>query len=358
MPDPLLALGDTSGDGSTIPFIIEEATGNNRIKVTLDNHDAPMGMPREQPAFSLGGENETHTIRLDGRQTPIVHTRFTVWEPVEIHGHIRDTLDGGNGSSFFGRAQNIVKDLQQIFDNQRKCTLSCGPFTWSAFPKKCRIPVEGVSDFTYELKFEVLSRPGFSPPKRDQDQLLESFPYDLAAQARATLAADRVALLAQQILVSTQVALATMFDQVDTALGDTMAAAQAFENAGDKGIAEANTLSARAAQASAQCDIMLSSLSSSDPATSLTTTAQDASASFEAAVYASIADVYATKQDMRRLQYTARQRIRSTTQVYKVAPGDTLESIATTQLGSPARAHDLGYRPQDLVPGKLIRIPA
>src|SRR2546423_336701 len=134
-----MASGDT-----ILPFVIEEEAGKNRLKVTLDNHDSPFGAPRKHEILALGGENERHLIRLDGRQQPIVHTRYTMWEPAIVKGHLRDhfTGDAGHGA-------DIVAKLQDILDNQRLCEIAIGRWTWRVFPQKFRLPVEGDNDFTY-----------------------------------------------------------------------------------------------------------------------------------------------------------------------------------------------------------------
>ena len=346
-------------DGDTIlKFVIKETVGQNRVTVTLDNHDSPFGAPRKHEIFALGGENERHLIRLDGRQTPIIHTRYTMWEPAVVKGHLRDHFTAGETTNDRGTGQEIVQKLSQSLENQRLCEITIGPWTWRVFPKKFRLPVEGLNDFTYELTFDVLIRPGYTAPRPPDDDGIFQFPFDITAEIQAILAADRIALVTQQIIVTSMVLLLASYAAVDNALSDTMAAAQAFENAPTNATAEARQMGSKAHQAKVQCDLLGAMLDSADPATVLTTTEAAGVASFQAQCYSASLNVAECKKRMRGLQYTANKRVRSTTTIYKVGPGDTLDSIATSQLGSAGRAGDLGLREQDLVSGKLIRIPA
>jgi hypothetical protein len=134
-------------------------------------------------------------------------------------------------------------------------------------------------------------------------------------------------------------------------------AAQAFQSAGKQAAAESRQMKAKAQEVKNRCDDLLVQLDDADPRSMLTQTTGDAIAGFQANVLAASLELRATQASMRSLQFTANQRIASTTRLYQVAPGDTLESIAALKLGSPARAGDLGIRPQDLRPGRLIRLP-
>jgi hypothetical protein len=339
-------------DDTYLPFVIEEATGQNRIKVVLDQHETPFGAARKMEAFRLGGKNERHLIRLDGRQTPIVHTRFTAWKPNVIKGHIRDAFYGEDG-----RAQRIVDSLQAVLDNQRMVTLTCGPYTWTAFPEDFDIPVEGLRDFRYELKFDILSRPGYTPPPKDDDGVLP-FPFDTTAEVREILAEDRANLLAQEIQFAVFLAWSQSLDAIDQALDDTLQAAQAFEAAPAKADAEARSMQTKALQTQQLCSDFADDLAAADPASSMTDTSEDAIVSFQLAQFNLLLSLEECRTRMRSVSYTANQRIRQTTRLYVVVAGDTLESIAERQLGTAARVGDLGLRPQDLKAGKTIRIPA
>jgi hypothetical protein len=60
---------------------------------------------------------------------------------------------------------------------------------------------------------------------------------------------------------------------------------------------------------------------------------------------------------MRTVRAEARRRQRAADRLYRVKPGDTLESIASALLGSAARAGELGVREDELAPGRLLRLP-
>jgi hypothetical protein len=334
-----------------MPFVIEELTGANRIRVALDHHETPFGAPRKHEIFTLGGENQKKIIRLSGRKTPIVHTETTVWEPAVVKGHLRDHFSGVDG-----RGQQMVDDLAQILENQRMVKLSCGPWTWKAFPDKFKLPVEGLNDFRYELHFDVLERP--NQRQEPEPPSIQQYPFDATADIRAELLSARAALLAERISVALRIALIADFDVLDEALADTQQAAQDFENAPARAEAEAAAMSSKAEATKADCTTLIDRLSSTSPSDALIVTTEDAVASFQASSMAVLVDLWDCQAQMRNLQYTANERVRSGKQIYQVAPGDTLDSIAEAQLHDGSRAQELGYAESDLRPGRLIRIPA
>lgn len=339
-----------NGD-ETLAFVIEQTTGTDPIKVSLENHDAPFGSARQSALFNLGGRNEATKVRLDGRQTPIIHTKYTVWAPNVVKGHLRDHFTGVDG-----HGQDIVKKLQDILDDQKQVKLTCGPWTWIAFPDEFTLPVEGENDFTYELKFEILSRPGYQQPERDEDGILP-YPTDLTAEIRAELAAARAALLAQQIIVAIQFALSIALDSLDQALADAVSAATSFENANLPALAESVAMGSAAHTVKVACDDVTAELSSLTPSNALVPTDDASGASFQAAQLAMMDILDECRSRMYSVRLTANKRISAVSKVYTVAPGDTIDSIAQQQLGSAARASELNLRPQDLRPGRKIRIP-
>lgn len=348
----LLSPGDSSAtsDDTTLEFVIEQTTGSKR-KVTLAEHDAPFGAARKGGMFNLGGKNERTVVRLDGRQSPIIHTKFTVWEPAIVKGHLRDHFTGVSG-----HGQQIISDLQDILDDQLPVTLTCGQWTWTAFPDEFKLPVEGLNDFTYELRFEILSRPGQKPPPNHDDEILP-YPTDFTAEMQSVLAEQRATLLAQQIAADVQIALATMMDALDTSLDATVVATTAFENADLPGVAQALSMGAAAQQVSSRCDDVSAELESLAPADALTATGDDSIAAWQAQQFAMLSSLDECRSRMWKVRFTANKRVRSVSRPYKVAPGDTIDSVAREQLGSAARASDLNLRQQDLVVGRTIRIP-
>ena len=65
----------------------------------------------------------------------------------------------------------------------------------------------------------------------------------------------------------------------------------------------------------------------------------------------------ATRATARAAAESARAPARATSTLYRVRPGDTLESIARTELGDAGRAEELGVPPSALVPGRILRLP-
>lgn len=350
--DGLLTPGSQSAtsDDTILEFVIEQTAGS-RKKVTLSDFDAPHGAPRRGALFELGGKSQHKTIRLSGRQTPIIHTETVAWAPNVIKGHLRDHFAGIDG-----HGQQIVDDLQDILDDQVPVKLTCGPWTWLAFPDEFKLPVEGLNDFTYELHFEILSRPGQKAPPNHDDDILP-YPTDFSAEIQGELAALQAVLLAQQIATDVQVLLATQMVALDSSLDAEVVASAAFENADLPGVAQALALGAAAQQVSSRCDDVSAELEPLSPADALTATGDDAIASWQAWQFAMLSLLDECRSRMWSVKFTANKRIRSVSRPYKVAPGDTVDSIAREQLGSAARASDLNLRQQDLVAGRTIRIP-
>lgn len=337
-------------DEKILAFVIEE-TGQDPLKVTLDNHDAPMGAPRKQAAFNLGGENARKLIRLTGRTTPIIHTEQTKYTPHVIKGHLRDHFAGIDG-----HAQDTQQKLEKIRHNMRICNLTCGVWSWVAFPQNFTFGIEGPNDITYELHFDILAAPGFKAQARAKK--VETAVYDIIAEMRTDLAAQKAALLAQFLVIDTFATFETAFETLDGTMDSLQQAATAFENAPAKADAEATFLRSKASDTKDKANAIRDTLNGADPTSDLTSVDEGDIASFQREQYATLELLQELLLVLWRVEFTANQRIRSTTRLYQVAPGDTLEQIAALQLGSAARAQDLGYKPSDLIAGRLIRIPA
>ncbi len=73
--------------------------------------------------------------------------------------------------------------------------------------------------------------------------------------------------------------------------------------------------------------------------------------------FATLATLDDTMDGLRTIRQEARRRVQRTVRLYTIRPGDTLESIARMVLGNAARGGELGLRPEQLSPGRVIRIP-
>jgi nucleoid-associated protein YgaU len=354
-------------------FIIEEQTGSDPIKVVLEKHELPFGRPRRGAAFELGGPVNHEAIFLDGRIPPIIHAKQPGFHPVVIKGHFRDRFDANPG-----QAWGFVQQLERMRQRMRPLKLTWWQLTWMAFMDDGKFPVEGSSDFTYEMKFRILVGPGTQQNSDASDRKLlgmTASPADLTAQVRAMLAEDRVRMIGFVLMHTAATALDAAFANVDAALSNVEDAAAAFENAPARADAEAKGLIGKAEEAKQRCDDIqtiadsfsatatanaLSDVANSSAAalgTVLTTSTADAQNAYWAWLTQTILDMDTTRDALRTMQFTARQRINAASRIYVVADGDTLERIAEVTLGSATRAHELGYRPTDIKSGKKLRIP-
>lgn len=332
-------------------FVIEEASGTSPIRVELQDHDLPFGRPRRGGAFDMGGPVNIEDILLDGRSTPIIHTKQADQHPTVIKGHLRDHFTG-----IKGHAQAVRSDIEKIRSRMRPLKLSISNLTWTAFLRESKFPYEGDNDLTYELTFRVLKGVGVQTKSASDDPMALA-PADLMATARALLVADQAAFLALSLSRVARTQLALAFDNAARAANAARNAAQDFENAGKQASREANNMIARCQDVKSKCDALISVVQALSPATGLTQQAAGSVSTFTLRQIATVADAADVKATMRTLQLTARQRIRKTSKLYQIAADDTIESIATSQLGSASRSAELGLRTNDLIPGKYIRIP-
>jgi len=349
-----------------IPLIIEETTGRNPEKLELQDHDAPMGgRPRKGPSLSLGGDAERNLIYLDGRDTPIIHTKQVRLLPTEIKGHFRDHFKGEAGHA---RAQ--VEKMMRILSRQAIVKLTLSDMNWLGFMKSAVPGFEGMqegaapgsqasSDWTYEMKFDRLKGPFGQTQQKAPQQRAETAPADFAAQVRAALAQDRAAMLAALIVLSVQEAIATAYENIDSSLDALEQAASAFESAPGRAEDEGRRMVGRAETVKQRCADLYAYLTGSASAAVLDDPGVDYVTEWEIAVYAALSNLSDARDAMRSIQFTARQRARQNKRLYTVAPGDTLESIALRELKNAGRAGELGIQPQELrnLAGKLIRIP-
>lgn len=354
-------------------FRIEELTGTDPQSVVLTGKELPFGRPRRGGAFDLGGPVNHDTIYLDGRIEPIVHAKQAQFHPVHLKGHFRDRFTGD-----IGRAWAFVQSLERIRNNMRLLRLSWWQLTWTAFMADGKFPVEGTSDFEYEIRFTILSGPTTQPTGTDDDRLLNmtTSPADLAADARAMLAADRANM---EAVFWTHVAASSIdraYAGVDTALSAVEDSAAAFEGAPARADAQAKQLIAKAEEAKNRCDDVqalmdgfsapAASSSASDPRGPtveeqlgvLTSSSAESQATYWAWLRQAAVNLLMAKDSMRKMQYTARQRINAAKKLYTVAEGDTLETIALKNRLPASKATEMGYRQADLTVGRTIRIPA
>lgn len=333
------------------PFIIEEVTGQGRLKVELVEHDVPMGRPRKGGAFDLGGIAERDIIHLHGRKTPIIQTKQNQFRPTIIKGHLRDSFYGQG----LGRAQSIMADIERIRDRMRRLELRWGPFRWSAFLHEAKFPIEGEGDIPYELTFDNLLGPSQQAIRRPADS--RTAPADLVAQVRAQFNAYALTITLVRISAGVAARIAASFSALDHALDEAEQSAGLFDVAKQlerqsaaKGIiARIGDVKQKVADflvevAQLNRDVLLDPIAGQK-------------ALFSQFVHDAQSQMTAVLDGIRTAELTAARAVRQNKKLYRVGVGDTLESIAIAELGSSLRANDIGVRPEDLRPGALISLP-
>jgi hypothetical protein len=333
----------------SLVFVIEEAAGSNPIRVELKDHDLPFGRPRKGGAFDFGGPVNVEDILLDGRSTPIIHTKQADQHPTIVKGHLRDRFGG-----VIGHARDQMEQLERIRRRMRVVRLSIARYSWTAFLREAKFPFEGESDFPYELTFRVLK--GVSASQRRTLPKLTA-PADMMARARTLLISSQAAFLVLALTRVSRAEAALAFDKAVAAVAEAEIAAHSYEQVSGRGEKESAALVARCQDAKTKCDALITTVQSVTPSTLIRADAGSSSAclSAQATTVNAANDV---KADLRTIQQAARERVRKATRLYRVSMGDTAESIALDKLGSGGRAAELGLRPGDLdKPGKYIRIP-
>lgn len=335
--------------GEPLVFVIEQRTGSDRKRIELADHDLPFGRPRKGAAFDLGGDVETNDVKLDGRTSPIIHTRYEDFHPTVVKGHLRDHFSGIQGA-----AHSTRRELERLKSRKGLVTLSIGKLTWVAFFKGAKFGYEGENDLTYELTFRVVEGPQ-SKAQTFTDPVVLA-PVDLVANARAALAIDRAAFLAISLsrIAATQIFLA--FDNLDSGLDQAESAARDLEN--DASTATASAMSARCQDAKAKCDALLAAAQAYAAADAVPRPTAAAMGAYQQQQANACQGALETRAALQRLQISSRQIVVRGKRLYRVVAGDTLESIAMDKLGSKARAGEIGYRQPDLKPDRFILIPA
>lgn len=371
-----------------IPLRIQEMGTNaeqniNGVTIILQDDDAPHGQPRDEVAWDEGGGTKHEVVRYPGRKKPSYFGLY--WEPERrvFHGALRSHLDGQdfrkNAATLQqqndrrGRATAIKTEIEQLAKRFTPVRVTFGDESFDGMLVKAVFPREGPEDYKYELTFEVEQESGdeVSDEAQAENPRTTQLLTDVIARVRSDFAATKARIAAMRVQADLQNALAEATNAADIALNDLANTARSFE-ATTVGLGKqlqtlAQRVQARAASAQASLGTLEDTLGtvSADtgtannaapvagtPPLSAADLVTNASAQAD-----SIVSLQGSQQDLRRVRAEAQARVQKNAKVYKVQKGDTLESIAASQLGSRARAPDLGLTDRDLTTGRVIPLP-
>jgi uncharacterized protein YkwD len=344
-------------------FTIEENLDSGALSVTLQGSDMPYALPRSTPGFESGGPVEHEEIYLPGRERPIFQVKQARERPLVIKGAFRNHLfvrDGGDTGVSHARAMRDSIERIRKRANLLRLTWTgeqrLGLLTEATFGE------ESEHEISYELTFKiavgVLDRLGTA---NEDGQRHEPNRADVVADLRARLAEiqTRLDALAQMATtLSTVSSIAAAVSVADSALEQLAVDADALDQAPRTAVSTAaakffstgkSVQAAVAAAASMIGNTLAADVVPSGQAEPLAAWFAFQLTSFDALTGVAI--------ELQLQRTKARAQIRKTVRLYTVRPGDTLESIARKQLGDQARASELGLAPQDLRPGRVVRIP-
>lgn len=339
------------------PILIEEIVGG--LSARLDEHELPYGRRHELAAFESGvevdiAEDGVYNPGSDRVVLPVMQPRYL---PMVMRGAFHDV--------FFvdGHARSQRDLFMKIAARANPVRVTWADDERQGLLRRATFGEQSKNDISYELTFFVAVPPTGTQSKKDSDGLLSMSvdPSDLLAQMKAKAEAQQLLMDALALRAEINAQYASLWSNVGTALDVALIATTAFANAT---LATPHQAVTAARQVNATCQSGMDRLTDlKNYADSLRADAavNPASAPNQGAYWAWVFDtqdlILLMLDTLRTARQVAVQTVRKSTRLYRVQPGDTLESIALLKLGSRARSLDLGISQAELVPGRFVRIP-
>lgn len=330
-------------------FILEELDVPDPLRVELDGDDMPYAEERGSAAFESGGKLVKERIDLPGRTRPIFHVHAAPERPLTIKGAFRDWFHAS------GHARAQRDRLLEIWRRANLLRITWGDEERRGLLDEPKFGEESEHSITYELTFEIAE----TAATMGFDQAPEAVtPLEsLASALRARLARRRAELAAlalernllQTILGAVDSVVGAMADVerevagLDRVVGNVGARVRRVTGVLQR--AQNVLLTAQRLIGKVKTETDLTTRSATDVVDAWKTRAE------AGVLLLDLADT------LRTLRQRAIARERQGLRLYRVKPGDTLESIAQRALGSAARSAELGLRPDELTPGRLVRLP-
>jgi len=362
------------------PLIIAERIKNNtdRQVIFLEADDAPHGQPRDEPGWDEGGEVKYEAKQYPGRKRKSYFGLY--WMPAMrvFHGALRSHLDGRDyrkdrpaDNTRIGRARALAELLELLGRRFSVCDVHWGDEKFVGVLVKASFKREGPEDYRYELGFDVDEVSGQETADASQTESPRTNQplSDIIRELQAMMAEARARIAVARVEARVRAAVLLTLKTVDAGLEDAVSAARSLSTAS---VGTGRQFLALAQRFQSSCgNVQIAAKALGDQFSLLSADAgafrdsvsgEVAPTAAETAEIASLqADTLAAVLYMRARLRIARAeasaRVQPKQRTYRVQAGDTLESIASTQLGSRARGADLGVREQDLVPGSLIPLP-
>jgi len=353
----------------TSVLIAEDVQGG--LVVELKGDDLPWGRKRELAAFESGGAVDIADggIYLPGNTRPVVQVMAIKQRPLVLKGAFRDHMDqqakggkpDGKGGTV-GHARSMRDGLEQIRHRANPVRITWEGDERYGLLQEAKFSEEDSSNIAYELTFFIAVPPSVAKSQEQTDiSSKPAAPDDIAAQMAANARAQQAQMLALAITAAVSATIASAWGSLTSSLDNVTVYAAKFGAATLSTPQHALTAMRNvqsACQAAQQNVANLKAVldQSRADATMVVNNATNQTA-WWSSLYASEVLLDQILDNMRKIRALTLAQVRQATRLYRVQPGDTLESIALQQLGSRSRALDLGIRQDDLVVGKYVRVP-
>lgn len=341
------------------PIVIEELIGNPPLRATLGTDDLPEGRRHEIAAFESGGKWD---IADDGIYNPganrvVLQIMSRKYHPMVLKGAFRDAFYQVGHA----RAQRDL--FERIADRINPVKITWGDQVRQGVLWETSFGEESPNDITYELTF-FIAVPQQGTQQQQREAAGSTDPSDLVSLLKAQVNALQAKWIAASVRAQIQAAIANMWNTAQLALDNALLAATIVATKPSSTAQQALSAARRVqATAGAAQDQFAAIKANYDTLTvdSINPTSAPQTSDQQVALLVTLMEgsdgCLAIQNGLRTLAVIATQQIAKTTRIYRVQQGDTPESIARTQLGSAARAPELGITIAQCVPGKLIRIP-
>lgn len=363
------ATAGAQGANAPSPFVFKEDIASNPITVTLEDTDLPFGRARELSAFQSGGKVDIAQggIYNPGSDRVVLQMMAVRENKLTIRGAFRDRIRAGaqrqtNNDPEPNHARRMRDLIERVKRRGNPLKISWNGDERTGVLEETTFDEEGPHDISYALTFFI------AEPPTGTSQVIGSAtnPTPSLEDLRSQMAADHAQRQSELAALATNAAIVA---GVSNALGFV---ANAIETLGTfTTTLERAVLSTPAQLAAAVNGVNAAAQNVQTQVEAIRDAGYDQIPADQAMVNQSVDDymrwwVWQSRLQltldqhldaMRQIRLQATQQLRQATRLYRVQPGDTLESIALQQLGSKARASDLGIRQDQLVPGAYVRIP-
>lgn len=326
-------------------IVFKEFDVPNPLRCNLRDDDTPYAHIQEEAGFTNGGELTMKRVVLPGRREPLYHVMRADDRPLVFRGAFRDYRMGA------GHALAQRNLIERMRDRANLLRLAYDGRQWTVLLKETSFGEEGPGHITYELTFDVGLPPdvgGATAPARN---------------AGGSAALDRVLaqLRARPVPPPQARGILAAFNRIMRAVEGAMEqltdAQRQLENVRDNAVRQVRRVTSLGAQVQERTQDMRRMMTDSEnTARALFTSVKDTVTwdTFKAGLFT---DMRRVDQVARDATEDARRRQYAPARLYRVKPGDTLESIAREQLCDASRSADLGVSAAQLYTGMILRIP-